>query len=198
MALPQGIDFRSTAGYVTDPANCDYEISPGGGNYPRTTAQGNTVGWEASNGGNIRDRNTGVDPRLAGTCWSSPSTTAYRIDLPASGSYNVRLAAGDYGSYGVACAWDLYDTTTLQANLTTGSTSAAKRWKDAQNVEYTDATWPGSNSVRNFTFSTTILRLKAPTSGNISHFYVESAGGGGPTFIAARPMVLSQAIGGMY
>ena len=46
MAFPQGIDFRATSGYVTDPTNCTYEIGNAfSATYPRTTAQGNTVGW---------------------------------------------------------------------------------------------------------------------------------------------------------
>lgn len=74
MALPQGIAFRSTTGFVTDSSPDDCESSTANtsaGNvsansYLRTTAQGNTVGWErGSNELITRDRNAG-DGRMAG------------------------------------------------------------------------------------------------------------------------------------
>lgn len=175
MALPQGINFRGSLAFVTDGATESAEYAGGSVTYPRTTAQGVTVGTE-SNLFNNANRTTSFDPRLAGIYYTSSAGPAFRIDLPSSGSYNVRIAAGD-GIGPNRSEWDLYDSTTLLANLTTGSTVAG-HFKDAQNVDYAAASWPGSNSVRNFTFSSTICRLKsAVTTGNtvLAHFYVESA-----------------------
>src|SRR4051812_2578381 len=111
MAFPQGIDFRSSAGFVTDPTNYDYEISDGG-NYPRTSVQGNTVGYESPTAGNeqTRNRNAGNDARIAGFAYSSnlSTVTLYRIDAPV-GDYNIGFGSGD-ASYALAAStYDLYD-----------------------------------------------------------------------------------------
>lgn len=175
MALPQGIDFRGSSGYVTDPANCTYQIVTSA-NYPTTTPQGNNVGIESGWGSSAQDRSAAVDPRLAGSHAGNTAGATFRIDLPAGGAYNVRFAAGRAGGYGDACAWDLYDSTTKLTSLTTGSTSTGYRWKDAKNVEYSDTAWPTSNSPYAATFATTILRIKSTNSASISHLYVESNG----------------------
>lgn len=199
MALPQGIDFRSTAGYVTDPADHTYEIlSTGVGNYPRTTPQGNNVGWEAGSdaSGYTRNRNSGVDARLAGR--SAPTSGwKYRIDLPSAGTYTVRFAAGD-ASYTATTTWTLKDTTTTLTTLTTGSTSAGGKFKDALDVEYSSAAWPAGNSAYSGVFATTILRVESTSSGStIAHVYVAAAGGGA-VFIAKSLKPLMQSLGGMY
>src|SRR6267154_393255 len=97
MALEYGIDFRSTAGLVTDPANCYAERNSSLNDYPTTTPQGNTVGWES--GGNsvgAFDADAGLDPRIAGFTFTSGGAVAdYRIDLPAPGAYDINIAFGD-------------------------------------------------------------------------------------------------------
>jgi hypothetical protein len=177
MALPQGINFRSTAGFVTDGTNEDHELTNSGSNdYPWTTAQGNSVGWETVSGNYIvRDRNAGIDRRLAGLNFNVIDTpTSFRIDLPATGNYNVRGAFGD-DSYTGNVAFDLYDTTTKLVSLSTGTTSAASKWKDATNTEYSAAAWPGSNSPYAATFASTIMRVRAVGTGQvIAHIYVEA------------------------
>jgi hypothetical protein len=186
MALPQGVNFRATAGYVTDGANEDYEISQS--NYPRTSAQGNSVGWEGSISGDFLDRNNAVDRRLAGVHYifagSADAGRAYRIDLPSTGSYNVRLATGDEAVGGSTAQVTVKDgTTTL---LTINDTTAAPGFDDAVGARYSTANWPGSNSASTQTFATTILRFHlapGPTTGHtvngLAHVYVEAAGGGG-------------------
>lgn len=181
--LPQGINFRATSGYVTDGANEDYEILDGSTpNYPHTTAQGNNVGWETIVS-NVRgrDRSSGNDRRLAGMCFNDGGDVTYRIDLPSSGDYNVGIAAGD-AFYASNVVWDLFDTSSSLGSLTTGTTSAAQRFKDATNTEYTEATWPSSQALASKTFATTILRISNGASPLqvMAHFYVESAGGGEP------------------
>lgn len=187
MAFPQGIDFRNTSGYVSDPTNCDYEIGSTN-NYPRTTAQGNTVGWESGAAFNLnrRNRNSGIDARLAGLHFlSGLSGNVYRIDLPSAGSYDVRIAAGD-ATYANNCAWDLQDTSTLLTSLTTGATTVGGRWKDATNTQYTAANWVSSNTPYAATFSTTIMRVVSTNnSASISHLHVAAAGGGTNTYTLA-------------
>lgn len=192
MAYPQGINFRSTLGYVTDGANENFEAA-GGVTYPRTTAQGNTVGWEQSVG-NTRDRNSALDRRLAGVHFFNTQTD-FRFDLPSAGSYSVRLAAGD-ASNGNDTVWSLLDTTTVLQSLATG-TSTAGNFKDATDTLLSAAAWPGSNTAVTKTFSTTICRFRGATVGvanQIAHAYVESAGGASNT--AINPGVGSVAITG--
>lgn len=180
MAFPQGINFRQTSGYVADSAGETYEnLDATTYNYPRTTPQGNTVGWVAGTGSDFnqiraRNRNSGNDRRLAGVGVTTGVVNYYRIDLPSAGTYNIRVAAGD-ASYASSVVIDVYDNTTLLANLTTGSTSAAQRFKDATNVERTNATWAGSNVLRALTFTSTVCILKLASNAVIAHFYIESA-----------------------
>lgn len=186
MAFPQGINFRGTSGYVTDPANYDPELTASGnGDYPRTTAQGNTVGWETMGGGlyQTRDRLAANDPRLAGTNRTDNTQDIdFRIDLPASGNYNIGLAAGD-ASYSWGCAIDLLDTNSNLGHLSTGSTSGAQRFKDATDTEYTNVTWPTSQTLVSKTFSTTICRVRALATvggSEIASFWVAVGAASGP------------------
>src|SRR3990172_2505210 len=187
MALPQGINFRATAGYVTDPTGTTYQTATTA-NYPFTTPQGNNVGWEAALVGGTRDRSTTVNARLAGINYTAASATAkkYRFDLPAAGSYNVRVAMGDAGSSnGAYC--QLFDNVTLLSTLVTDhtNTGAAGNFYDATDTLLTAATWPGSNTAYAATFASTIARFSiAPAAGGnyaVAHLYIESAAGGGAT-----------------
>jgi hypothetical protein len=197
MTFPQGIPFRSTEAYVTDTGNNDSENSTSNAldadvtatNYPRTTTQGNSVGWEVidTTGDKIqtRNRNTAGGQTLSGHHRIPATSTAgvtYRIDLPSSGNYLVRLASGDY-TYGSAPSnVKIYDDTTLLATLASGTTSAGQHWFDATNVERTSVSdWTANNASQTLTFASTICRIKIGTSGAaagvISYFYIESAGG---------------------
>lgn len=179
MGFPQGIDFRATSGYVTDPADHTYEIGITA-NYPRTTAQGNNVGWETSS--ESRNRSTSPDARLAGNHRTTGTTvTTYRMDLPAAGSYSIKLAAGDY-SYASGIKVELFDSTTSLGVLASTSTTASARFRDATDVEHTAANWPANNNPATKTFASTILRAKVGSTGGgggvIASLYVAAAGGG--------------------
>lgn len=177
MAYPQGINFRATLGFVTDGTNESLENAANGSgiSYPRTTAQGNTVGWE-SPVGNIRDRTTGNDRRLAGINFTGAVGWAFRFDLPSPGTYNVRAAFGDASSVNPT-AYSLVDTSTVLAVLCTGTNNNANSFKDANNIEWTAAAWPASNTARTATFASTICRIRSDDAGAnlIAHVYVESA-----------------------
>lgn len=182
MGLPQGINFRATAGYVTDGGNEDNElVASGNQTYPHTTAQGINVGWETVSGlYQGRNRNAGNDRRLAGINFNTNTGTwDFRVDLPSAGTYNIRLAMGD-ASYAAAVACDIVDGTTNLGTLTSGSTSAFNQFKDPTNTEYSAANWPGSNTAVSKTFSTTICRVRVGSAGSgshsIAHFYIESGG----------------------
>ena len=185
MAFPQGINFRLTAGYVTDGTNEDYELTGGGNNnYPRTTAQGNSVGWETvSVDYQPRNRNSANNRRLAGINFNATNGTwDYRVDLSASGSWNVRLAMGD-PSYSSTVDCELFDTSSSLGVLCTGSTGAANSFKAADGNTYTHANWVSNEATHlvNKTFSTTICRFRvgtaSTTNNNTAHLYVEAASG---------------------
>ena len=182
MALPQGINFRSTLGYVTDGANESGELDGIPPTYPRTTAQGITVGWEGSNTQNNRDRNSGNDRRLAGSHSPTNASTLndFRIDLPSAGNYNVRIAAGD-ANYTRSIKVEMFDTSTSRGVLCNGSTGASNSFFDAGGTARTAANWVTSNVSAPITFTTTICRFRIGSgSGSvgdhtIAHVYIESA-----------------------
>lgn len=184
MAFPQGIDFRSTAGFVVDPTGCDKEIGSAA-NYFHTTVQGNNVGWTIFGTGNTRDRLAGNDPRIAGMAFNNAiATCTYRIDLPSAGSYDIRIALGD-GSYSRACKCELFDNTTSLGVLASGTTGAANSFFDATGVVRTAAAWPGSNVAVTKVFATTtclfVFGTGAATDSFVAHVNVAASGGGGPT-----------------
>lgn len=184
MAYPQGINFRATAAFATDGTNEDHEVesSPGAltifsSTYPRTSAQGNTVGCEITAALGVRDRNSGNDRRIVGSCFSgSNAQWDYRFDLPSAGTYNIGLASGD-GSYTASTAVSLVDTSTSLGALSSGSTSTGNHFKDATNTDYAAASWPGSMTLVSKTFSTTICRFRMASgaTNDINHAYVASA-----------------------
>jgi len=183
MAYPQGINFRATLAFVTDGANEDWISDPNTVIiYPYTTVQGNTVGWEQTLGDSTRNRNSGIDRRLAGVHFNGNSAQVdFRLDLPSASDYNIRLAAGD-DSYGQNVNISLLDTTTSLGALSSGTTSGSGKFKDAVNTEYSSANWPGSNASVTKTFATTIcrFRLASGATNHIAHAYVEVSSGGAP------------------
>lgn len=177
MAYSQGIDFRATSGYVTDPDRHDCDLASG--TYPRTTAQGNTVGWETSLPRGARDRLNSVDARLAGIHYvSAPTTLSYRFDLPRAGDYKVRLAAGDATTPNPVRI-ELFDDTTSKGVLANGAASGTNM-RDATNTALSLAAWPGSNTAVTVAFASTVCRFKVGANSGtdnyiIAHLYVESA-----------------------
>lgn len=178
MAYPQGINFRATLAYVTDvsPAEFQDDVLP---DYPRTTAQGNTVGWEHDVASLGRDRSTSPDARLAGMTYAGATPFDYRFDLSSAGDWKLGLALGDYSYSHGPMRLEIFDTTTSLGRLVNDqTTSASQRYFDASGVERTAAAWPGSHVLVTKTFATTICRFRlggtADTS-NIAHAYVEAA-----------------------
>ncbi len=183
MALPQGVNFRATSGYVADGTNYDHDLLNGTGtaDYPITSAQGNNIGWETGGGTyQSRDRNSGNDARLAGITFQNSNTDiTFRVDLPSTGNYKIGLAAGD-ANYAAPVPVDLYDTLSNLASLSTGSTSGSNHFKDATNTDYSAASWPGSQTIVQYTFATTICRWTLIGNGStsrISSIYVEAGAG---------------------
>ncbi len=180
MAYPQGINFRATLAFVTDGASEAFEITSGVVNYPHTSAQGNNIGWETVNLLDVRDRNSGVDVRLAGINFlPNPGTSDYRLDLSATGNWDINLAAGDYTYAQGPIKIEVFDTAASLGVLVNGTTSGGQRWFDAKGTELDATTWPSSNVAQNVTFATTICRVRvggaASLSSVIAHVKLTSA-----------------------
>ncbi len=95
MPFDAGINFRSTAGFVTDGTNETHCTSADF--YP--TVRGSfTFGWVAGVGHvDNRDRNAGIDRRLAGINFDSATQTDYlRVDFPAAFSQTGTWVTGDF------------------------------------------------------------------------------------------------------
>ena len=199
MSFPQGINFRATAGYVTDGSNEYGEIATTA-NYPTTSTQGNNVGWETAPSG-TRDRNNLLDVRLAGIHFGDNATLRdYRIDLSGTGSWISRLGAGDASSVQNNKV-ELFDTASSLGVLTDQQTGAAG-FADAVDVEHLAVNWPGSNSPATDTFTTTICRFRlggqsGGGNGVFAHVYVESAAAADENRIRFPAQVAAMGVGGM-
>jgi len=187
MAFPQGCDFRQTSGFVTDPTNCNVAFGYGGhSRYPQTTAQGNNIGYDGGNAsqGNDADRSNSVDARIAGLSYPSDGTP-FRINLPASGNYDVYVALGQQGGSGTEGPFTLtiYDST---SSIWSGTINQfpIPGFADPSNNQYTAAQWASSNGglgggavISALTFSTTTAKFT--WGGNpLAHIFMQTSGGG--------------------
>lgn len=156
-----GFDFRNTQAFVTDPSYATYVI---GDTYPTTrTVNGVSVtfGWETFTGGAGRDRSNTVDSRLAGINFTANTiaTITFRVDLPASGAWNIGLALGDAAAGNAQTNYVVVeDGTTPLITFSPLSTSTTV-FGDAAGNTWTPAAWPGSNVTVSKTFASTICRV---------------------------------------
>ncbi len=183
MSIDVGYNFRSSVGFVTDGANQYFvdNIS-----YP-TTLGGLSVGWSV--GVSLRDRNSGIDVRLAGIHFVTGSSDNFRIDLPSTGDYDIWLAAGDASSQ-IGTGWDLLDNTTVFQSIS-NSNNASGDFRDATDTNYSTANWPGSNTKITRTFGSTIFKLKVRDLtfnglAAIAHIRVATAASAGATMAAGQ------------
>jgi hypothetical protein len=161
-SFDEGFNFRSTSGYVTDGADETYvtvtDIYP-------TTRGGVTFGLVTNLYWNHRDRNSSNDRRLAGltfqdTAGISADERAFRVDLPAAGTYTVHIAAGD-DSGAQHVAYVIKDNTSTLFTFSDTLTTGSGKFLDSLGGEYTNATWPGSHGTTSgLVFSSTIFRLE--------------------------------------
>lgn len=180
-----GINCRASNGFVTDGANDSPSI---GSTTPVTGPGGHQHSWDTdkttSGANQVRDRSTGVGPRLAGIAFqpNGGSVSTLTVSLPdGAGVYNVRLAVGDAsGAQICKVVVKSGGTTLITVN---GTTSAAGRWFDSDGVEYTDATWPSSSPAQ-VTFSGATATIEVGDTGGsgnsaLSHVAFEFVSGGG-------------------
>lgn len=159
MAWDKGFNFRRTDTFVTDGADETYVR--GGDTYP-VTRNGVTFGWEDALVAttNDRDRSDANDRRLAGIVFvatgASLSEYRFRVDLPATGNYDVRLAIGDQGTTGRKFGELRDNTTALKAY---SDAAVGSNHYDVEENAYSTANWPGSNAAHEYAFATQICRF---------------------------------------
>lgn len=183
-AWDKGFDFRATAGFVTDPANTTYVIETEA--YP-TVRNSSTFGWNSTTclnpdgGGGSRDRDSGIDARIAGINFIGNTNTpcTFRVDLPAAGTYKIQLGAGDAGGNAQTNYIDVRDNTTNVISLRPCNSAATPTFCDANGSTYNAATWPGSEVTITANFATTTLNLVlgdasagSGTNSVISHLFI--------------------------
>jgi len=152
-----GFNFRNTSTFVKDPAG-DFAVLPSTA-YP-TVANGITFGWANTYLVQGRDRNSALDPRLAGINFAVNGYPAsFYVDL-APGSYNLSLAIGDagYQQCDLTCEIRFMDGATLLATLKFSSDQMASFY-DAMGNNWDAAAWPGSNLSFPITLASTQLTM---------------------------------------
>jgi len=180
-----GFNFRSSLGYVTDGANDAFSDPNGSDTYPTTeTIGGESIVFGMTQRGNSqrsRDRNSGIDVRLAGHYGSANNATTisiFRVDLPATGNYDITLGAND-ASYASTCYLKLLDNTTEIIHHSAVSVASGSAM-DANGNVYTHANWPSSNTPINHTFTSTTLFIEIGDTGgsagdtSLSHLHITS------------------------
>jgi hypothetical protein len=182
-----GINFRSTAAYVTDPTNTGIMPSDEDGNDlpgPQTVTLAGTgdtiaVGWAASGGtpsgqqtgGGTRDRDNTVDARVAGIHFVSANTIKdLVITLPSTGDYLIWLGIGDFATNNTAGEYEILDSTTSRLAFAQ-ATAASGAIYDATDATPVPAGWAVSNDggtgrALRINFTTTTMRLRLGTGSN--------------------------------
>ena len=184
-----GLNFRESVPYCTDPSSPYNTVAVTGDNYPtsRNDTGGNSItfGWVDALSDGTRNRDSGVDCRLAGVNFSANSGTPrrFQLDLPATGDYTVCLALGDATSGNPDYTKiEIFDDTTAKFNVTDADGidgGNAPAWDDATGAEFTSAAaFFAGQTCQTVTFATTTLIFKLGSttaqsqSSSISHFYV--------------------------
>lgn len=193
MSWVQGVNFRGSSGYVTDGADTGYEIGTTA-NYTgaRTLAAGNAVGIGWEDAPTLMLDRGAVDPRVAGAGFVS-SLTRYRIDLPATGTYSIAVAAADAAGGGWDSYIEIFDTTTSLGVVCNKAPVTPNYYVNVNDTEYF-VTSPGNiDDTQDFVFSSTILRFKVNQLGAgfgmISHILITQLAAAGGT--QGKPLVNS-------
>jgi hypothetical protein len=197
--ISAGFDFRSTSGFVTDASTNSPEL---GSTYPHTytNAAGTSLvaGWNnggvnCENGVVLANRNAGTDPRLAGLATPMNGNAGdgshhnfqcrFRVDLPVTGNWAIRLAAGDF-SFATNNYVQFADNGVVFATYAAVA-PGANQFMDATGVVYSNANWLTMNSSLSHVFTSTLFEvIMGPNvfgpSGfsTIAHLFL--SGGGAP------------------
>lgn len=170
MPFDFAFDFRSTAGYVTDPS---YAVPVLFETFPHTyiNADGKSIdaGWVMGANGDKADEDNTNDPRIAGVNYvNDGGTGTFRIDLssgsnPGAGDYIIDLAVGIQSGGPLNHHVDLRDgVTSLIAFDATNL--ATDDYKDATGATVTaTGTWTGATVQKTFA-GTTVNLVGNPNS----------------------------------
>lgn len=199
MAFDLGFNYRSTAGYVTDPS---YGVPVLSETYPHTYTAANgysiNAGWATAP--STADRSNTNDPRIAGINYHGSTDLDFTVDLssgsaPGAGTYTVDIAMGDAGSSNDD-SYLLLDTSTTLIDATNGGAGiggiGAGSFYDATvSIVTASTTWTGATVSKTFATTTAILRLKPIISTNtVAHFRLTLAASGTAYTLAVDPMTL--------
>lgn len=187
MAWTKGFDFRATAIYVTDPADCTYVLDAD--TYP-TTRNSVTFGWETSPLGS-RNRNNAIDARLAGVQQVDGATTkTFRVDLPGAADYDVRLAAGD-ASFTNHAHWEIKDGSTSRASRSEQDVTGGQFSDATGTIRTSAADWVSNNVKSTLTFAGTVFNfllnpdgLWVVNSDVIAHLWLDQVAAAGNPYYA--------------
>ncbi len=172
-----GFNFRATSSYVTDGADEVYVLMETSST-TRSTANGHSATFLWDIAGAARDRASDQDVRLAGyNGYGGPGAIAtLTITLPQAGTYKVRIALGDH-DYSDNEHAEIYDDTSLLLTVDAASVPA-NSFVDANSDTLTAANWPGSNTSKDLTFTTTTCKVvtgqvSPSAEGKLAHLYLE-------------------------
>lgn len=187
----KGFNFRTTSGYVTDEVDQTYVLGPtipGDSEAYPTTRNGVTFGWTTQPNG-AADRSAANIPELAGTAYVTGADAVFRVDLPNSGTYKLRLAMGDETSSQPDSGVTILDNVTPVLTLA-GQAVVATQWVDATNVSRDDVDWLANEGRVSGAFAGSVLnmRLDQPSSGYtvLAHLGVQSVPESARRFLLAR------------
>lgn len=202
----KGFNFRITSGFVTDLGNDTYALSETGGgagdDYP-VTRNGVTFGWtnRAASRPRGRDRNSGIDAKLAGINFTDNDGSTqrdFRIDL--AGNAKIRLALGDADTSAIIHC-DVRDSVGSKFTRNDGNTTGAQRFFDAAgSLHASAAAWVSSNaqsSEHSFTGHALIrIGSSGVETGNtaLAHVEVEQTAAAGEALIKRRRQILIEEI----
>lgn len=188
MPFAASINFRATAPYVTDAAGQTYCLADA---YP-TGRGGLTFGWPGSGIATYDgDATPGTyAPELAGGNYANASNGAadFQLDLPAAGTYSVRLALGatfDTSYASISCRLVDGPTGSVLATVVAGATGGgAGAYHDATGVlRATPTAWRTNNAAATVTTTGTslVVRIAETAIGAtvhtlIAHLEVADAG----------------------
>lgn len=183
MPFAATLNFRNTAGFVTDGAGQTYVLDTDG---PGTSRNGLTFGWTVTGGAiNGANRNAALDPRLAGINFVFGATATFTLTLPNTGQYQIGVALGDDGGAQTVNKVEILDNGSSLFSIGPHSTSAGQ-WYDASDTPRTSATWvsTGSTTFSTQTFGSTVFQaVITGAAGTLSCLIVNevvSASGWGP------------------
>jgi len=183
MAWDKGFNFRQTSGFVTDPADHTYVLY--GDAYP-VTRNGVTFGFTGAQAfGGDRDRNAGIDPRIAGLCLDIFEELVFRVDLPGPGNYQITFAGGDASNPGRFIG-DFKDgaTTLFSLNLNTED-----NFIDANGTFLSTTDWPTLNTPRLISMEGSTLTVVLNTLdvvNEIAHLFISQVASGNPWYAHAQ------------